>query len=750
METVMTDRLAKVFPYLLLAPAVLPLIYVSGLVYPYVTTKTFLLQSIGIVALAVFAYLAFVGRPFFYGRLRAPATWIPALLLIVAYLTSFFGIDFYYSFWGLFDRGDGLLTLTVITIFFYLILLFADRAFLERLVKIIAIVAGIVAAIAVLQWTTTILGDRAWFLPPVTGRIGSTLGNAAFLAGYLGMAFFIILVVMRDAVGTWRRIYQTAAFLSVLAILLAATRGTILALLTAVATALVYTAWTGEEGVKRTARYGLLILVVFAGFFFIFRSELSQSSFEPIQRVASISLSDSTVSSRLFVWQNVSAEALQRPWLGYGAGHVARLFDKVYDPSKIVEQWFDRSHNAFLDYLAQYGVFGFALYLALITAFAISSFRLYRRESPGFMNVGFLFLLLILTYAVQSFFVFDTPSSLWLLYALFALLAVLLSEAPAVPLFSNSLPLIVPWVVSALIALCIVPAVILPLYANILLTRGYLFHLIDVEKANTYFEQGLALGTYADLEYGYQAYSMYTDRQAIQLSGNERIAAYDYAFSLLTANFKKYPYDARTATYLGHVLDTAPPGVAVDDTFDAQELAHAIELSPLRAQAWYMTANISLRKSDTLPQGDVRRETYFREAIVVLEEYAQKEPILPVPRYILATLYYKLGDTKTAKRWADEAFPLYTAPDVAVAKPAVKYYLAIEDWQHAVRFLSDLVEDNPSDYDTLYDLAKVTYLAGDPAAAARIVATLRQSDPAILSTDQNFLDAITAYAQSKK
>jgi len=734
----MTDRLERWFPYLLLAPAVLPLVYVSGLLYPYIAPKLFLLQGFGIVALAVFAYLALVGQPFFYGRLRVPAAWIPALLLIVAYLTSFFGIDFYRSFWGLFARGDGLLTSTVITVFFYLTLLSADRAFLERLVKVVAVVAGLIAAVAVLQWVTTMVGGRAWFLPPVSGRIGSTFGNAAFLAGYLGMSLFVILIVLREASGRWKRVFLAAAVLSALAILFTATRGTILALLLACGAALLFASWEGEGRLKRAARYGLVALIVLASLFFLFRADLSQSSFEPVKRIASISLSDATVSSRLFVWSHILEESLRRPLAGYGVEHVTQLFDKVYDPSAIVEQWFDRSHNAFLDRFAESGVFGLALYLALIAAFAVAALRVYRRDDPGVANAGLLFLLLALTYAAQNFFVFDTSSSLWLFYALFALLLVLLSDEPATAALPKPLSPAAAGTVSALFALLVVPAVLLPLYANILLTQGYRYHLIDVNKANAYFARGLALGTYADLEYGYQAYEMYTGHQAVQLSGKERVAAYEYALSTLTANFEKYPYDARTATYLGHVMDTAPPEVTVDDTFNAHALSRATELSPLRAQNWYMTANIALRNAR------------FREAASILETYVQKEPTLPVPRYILATLYYKLGDMATAKKWADGAYPLYTDPDPAAARPAVKYYLAIEDWQHAARFLADVAADNPSDYDTLYDLAKVTYLAGDPAAALRIVAELRIKDPAILPTDQNFFSAITAYEQSKK
>lgn len=750
MAKTMIDRLAKAFPFLLVAPAVLPLVYVSGLVFPYISVKIFSLWSLGIIAFATFIYLALSGHPFFYQRIRNKASWIPAGLLIVAYVSSLFGIDFYHSFWGLFERGDGLLTSTIITIFFYLILISADRQLLERLLKTVAIVAGIVAGIAVLQWVTTTLGEKALFLPPVSGRIGSTFGNAAFLAGYLGMAFFVILIVLRDATGLWRRVYQAAAVLSVLAILFAATRGTILALLAVAFVALVYSALKSKGSIRRYSRYGLVAGIFLAALFFGFRSQLAHAPFEPVRRIASISLSEGTVSSRLFVWQNITREAFQRPLLGYGAEHVAQLFDRVYDPSKIVEQWFDRSHNAFLDYFAQYGILGLAFYLALVIAFAVYALRLYRREDESVMNIGLLFSLLILTYAIQNFFVFDTPHSFWLLYALFASLIVLSDDTLATPLLSKRLPFFTPSLAGAVILLILIPTVALPLYANVLLTKGYLLHLVDVKEANAYFERGLALGTFADLEYGYQAYSMYTDHQAPALSGQDRVDAYSYALSTLTANFKKYPYDARTATYLGHVMDTSPPEVTVDDEFDREVLDRAIALSPLRAQAWYMTANIFLRKADLLPQSSKVKESYYREAIAVLEEYAVKEPTLPVPRYILAVLYYKLGDTVAAKKLADEALPLYTTPDAAAAGPAVKYYLAIEDWRNAVRFLSDLVNDTPLDYDVLYDLAKVLYLAGDPAASLRVVEKLRKEDPAILGTDQNFLNAITSYEQSKR
>ena len=119
----------RALPYLLLAPALLPLVYFDGLLYPYVAPKTFLFRGLGIVMFAAFTLLALSGQPFFWERLRQKLTWIPAALLAVAYATSLMGVDFYHSFWSIYDRGDGLLTLTVAVLFFYVTLLYADRGF---------------------------------------------------------------------------------------------------------------------------------------------------------------------------------------------------------------------------------------------------------------------------------------------------------------------------------------------------------------------------------------------------------------------------------------------------------------------------------------------------------------------------------------------------------------------------------------------------------------------------------------------
>ena len=736
----MIKRLAGVLPYFLLVPAVLPLVYVDGLLYPYLTPKTLLFRADFLLAIAAFVVLVLAGREFYFSRLNNKLSWIPGVLLVVAYVTSLFGTDFYHSFWSIFDRGDGLLTFTATVSFFYLLLLTANERFIERFFKVVACVATCIAAFAFFQWVQIGTGMDIPLIPDPQGRIGSTLGNAAFLAGYLGLSFFVTLIAASLVRDKWRTAAYIGAGLQLFAIVVSATRGTLLALGVAGLVALVYAAWRGEGQVRTYARGGFVAFLIVAALFFVFRSQLAQVPFEPVRRIASISTSDATVESRLFIWKEVGSESLKTPLLGTGAEHISVLFNRVYDPTAIVEQWFDRTHNAFLDYFVQYGIVGFLLYIGLIVAFAREAFRQARTESDLFSH-GALFALLILVYAVQNFFVFDTAATFWLLLALFATLLAVRGESVKTALPIPRLPSVVPIAAGTLIAILVIPVSLTPLRANLLLADGYLYHVFDVRRAIDSMEKGYALGSYADIEYGYQLYEMYTERQIVMLSGEARLNAYRFAEKVLSENYENYPYDARTVTYYAHVLDSAPPEVAINEVRLREVIDHAIILSPKRIQPHYLLANIAIRAGDEQPVGSAERERFYREGIAALEAYAQLVPKLAEPRFVLATIYPLIGDDESAARWAAEALPLYEQ-DLAVARRASRYYIGVEDWENARRFLADIVALSPQEYNVKYDLAKAEFLSGNVERAKQLVEELKTEAPGLVEEDPNFMAAL--------
>ena len=394
-------------------------------------------------------------------------------------------------------------------------------------------------------------------------------------------------------------------------------------------------------------------------------------------------------------------EVGQHPWLGVGAEHINVLFNDFYDPTQISEQWFDRSHNAFFDYAAQYGIGGLLLYLALIGTFFTTAWR------TSNTRIREIFALLAVTYAVQNFFVFDTVSSFWLMLALLAGLIAMSSgedrrEMLSLPTGVRS----VAWVFVCALALLIIPVSVRPALAAYDLSQAYKYQLTDVTKEVKYLSRGIALGTYGDIEYGYEVYDMYVNNQMSALAGDGRAAAYQATLSILTANFGRYEYDARTALYLAHMLTLAPRGVTVDQNLLSSALDRAIRESPKRSQGWYILVNLSISNANAYPVGSKERIAGYVAARDLLAHYITFVPTLAAPHFVLAQLLYASGDAKAAAVEAEKG-RVYYASDLETATRAVTYYETILDLTNAAFFLSEVIRLDPSNMAAAEDLAKI-------------------------------------------
>jgi len=702
----MSPALMRAYPWLLLAPVVLPVVVVGGVVYPYLVPKTLLFWALGLLSLAAFVLLAATDAPFAWARFKNKMTWVPGALLTVAFITSAVGVDFYRSFWGRFVRGEGLLTLALAVASYYLILLLADERFFARLTRAVSAIASAVALYGIGEWLIA------------HSRIGSLLGNAAFFAGYLGITVFVTLLAARSLTGGWRAAAYTGAVLQVVAIVLTATRGTMLALGIALLAWLVARAWPERVSTledvrlgraarsaseRAFARVGLAVLLLLVVIFIGFRTQLAHIPFEPIARIATAGTGDSDIASRLFIWRNMVGQIEQHPWLGVGAEHVDVLFNNFYDPTLIQEEWFDRAHNAFLDYWAQFGIAGLALYLALITSFFVAARRLAAR---GQGSEATFVALLALTYAVQNFFVFDTISSFWLLVALLAALQATMLPAPYEPLALPAWARPASYVVAAILLICLYPVALRPAQAASSLVEAYRYQLTDPAREVNALSHGYALGTYGNLEYGYEAYEMYAMHQAPYLTGTALADAYQASLSVLTANFNRFPYDARTALYLAHVLSLVPQSTAIDGNLLKAALDRATTLSPNRAQPWYILANLSIGSANAYPPKSPERTAGYLAAEDILSRYINQVPRLSEPHFVLAQLLYASGDSAAAAAEAAKGKEYYRG-GLETAKRAVGYYETVLDLSNAAFFLSEVLKEEPDNAAAAADLAKI-------------------------------------------
>lgn len=691
------------YTWVLFLPAVLPLFYIEGTMYPLLAPKVLALRAFGIIALALFTYLACTKQPFFWHRLRRRETWIPAGLLALAYLASLLGTDFYRSFWSTFERGDGLLTLTVCIGYFYLLLLSAESSWMPRFFKIVAWTGSLAAVYLVLQWLVSIHVVDLSFIVKANGRIGGTMGNAAFLAAYLGMTFFATLPVLQEYRGWWKKLLYSGAGLQLFAILLTATRGTLLALFCVGIVTVLYLAFMKEGRVQMYARGALAMLIIFVGLFFTFKTQLAQIPFEPLQRIASISFSDPTVSSRLFIWRTVSKEAQSHALLGYGAEQISVPFDRVYDPSLMTEEWFDRSHNAYLDYFVQFGIGGLLFYLALIVLIVHTGWKLWKKGS----HYGPALIGIVSVYALQNFFVFDTAMTLWLLLACAALaLANRYAEERETPFYTKYLQSFPGAFLGVLLLFFLYPVFLQPLRANLLAFEAYQYQVVDVARANAASREGLSLGTYADLEFGYNAYFIYTDEQRHRFKGEDLRLAYQNAVTLLSYTFDRYPYDARTAVYLAQIINLAPEGIAADQSLLASALERSIRLSPKRYQPWYILANLSISNANLYPAKSPERIAGYAAAQDILMRYNSLVPALSAPHFVLAQLLYASGNTAEAALEAEKGNAQYVS-DLETAHRAARYYESVLDLPHAAFYLEEILRLDPANADAASDLDKI-------------------------------------------
>ena len=721
----------------LLLSVLVPIIYWGGFLYPFITIRAFFFRIIVSLAVALFALGAATGavKPRFE-MLKKPVMWLPAGFLVWSVIASLFGIDFYHSFWSSFGRMGGLVSLLYLVTFFYLLCLsFREREW-HWFFKAAAIVSLVVSLSALLQKTGSVV------LSPLADihRVGGLIDNAAFLASYLSITSFLALLYAVVPGKVWERwFFGCIAGIDFIAILVSATRGAAVGLVAALFVGIVLLSIYKPK----VRRWGIGVLVLFVLIIaggFVFRNSLQHSGIEIVSRLASISNQDVDTQSRLYIWEHSLTAVQARPLTGYGVENFEYVYNKMYDPTVLVEDWFDRSHNAYLDELVQTGVLGFLIFISLFMFAGLALYRLSKKDP----RMAFVLVLLFVAYAVQDFFVFDTLNSSFLFFALIAFLFSSLYRDASVE--SRQKPPVLAQVVLIVFGLAAVAGlfwtVVEPFRANQALAEAYLYQVVDVPRSLTALDRGLSYHTFADLEYGYQSYDMYFVRNdhASDLTKDELKQSYDFTVSLLKKLINKYPWNARLYVYLAHVIDQRPAGETIDGPWFTDMLQQGIDLSPKRAQLYYTWANFYLKKADALPAGDERTHD-FSKAIDILETYANSVPQYDEPQLILADILHNIGRTDESLKYFQKGLAVYNG-DVVSAQRIASVYLKEQKYTEALPYLERIAKAYPDDDNAQFDLAKVYYLTGNIDGAVEVLNNLQAKKSSALSQEPAVVNQI--------
>ena len=376
--------------------------------FPFITGKNFAFRLLIGFLLGVYVLLA-LREP----KYRPKSSYIMyALCLFVLWIgvATIFSVDPIKSFWSNFERMEGYITLLHLFVYFILLgAVVAAENWWERFFQF-AIAAGALQALYSLGQLVHFAG-----MAPSSqsgARLDGTFGNATYLAVFMLFGTFVTLfmLVRQRKLVYMQAIYGVALVLQVIVLYYTETRGALLGLFGGLIIAAAFVAWRAKgrewRGLRTLSLWGLGALAILVILFFSLRTTPLVQKSSTLNRIASISLADKTTVARFYIWDMAWHGFIQSPKtviVGWGQENFNFVFNKYYNPEMYdQEQWFDRAHNQFLDWLVDGGLPAFVLYVSFFVLIVLAIVRSELAVPEQAVLLG-----LLAAYAFNNLFVFD-------------------------------------------------------------------------------------------------------------------------------------------------------------------------------------------------------------------------------------------------------------------------------------------------------------------------------------------------------
>lgn len=403
----------------------LPLYISSSMLFPYITGKNFAFRAIVEAIFALWAALAYM-RAEYRPRLT-PLVKAVTVFVGIVFLADLFSPHPYRSFFSNYERMEGFMMLGHLYLYFLMLMsVFRRRDWIVFFHMSLA-ASFLASGYGLLQ--------RLGYYPSLQGgfRVDSTIGNPTYFAAYLLFHVWLLGIFLHRYWRVWWRVALYGALLGfeLVMIYFTATRGVVLALVLAAIpfAGAIVVFWNRISGAVSRGGWSVRRKIVLAAFvcalvlpllfWSIRKSDVIQQS-QALRRLTNYSLREGTIQDRMMIWGMSLRGVRERPVLGWGQENYYLVFQKYFNPGLFgAEQWFDRSHNVFLDWAVHAGIPGLLAYLAIFGIFFHQIIALMRRERGAFFE-GLLLIGLFATYFFQNLFVFDNLNSYLLFFAFLA------------------------------------------------------------------------------------------------------------------------------------------------------------------------------------------------------------------------------------------------------------------------------------------------------------------------------------------
>jgi O-antigen ligase/tetratricopeptide (TPR) repeat protein len=713
------SSLRKVVIFLLCLVPLIPFVVANTFFFPFITGKNFAFRIIVELAFAFWAILML-------RDVSARPNWKAVPIVMLAFLASagisaFLAENPVKAFWSNFERMEGWIGLLHSTAYFFMLwsVLQTEKAWKWFWNTSIA-VSILMSLYGLLQLSGALAINQGGL------RVDGTFGNATYMAVYMLFHVFIsayYLVKTWSATYLMRFFYIFAILLQVTMIFFSATRGTILglvggALLTGI---LLVFLGKGNKEMKKWGAVALVAVAVVVGGFFAVKDTPFVQNDGVLSRLASINIAQG--ETRFAIWSMALEGVAQRPIFGWGQEGYNYIFNTFYKPSlHSQEPWFDRAHNAFMDWLVAGGVVGFLLYVSLYV------FTMWAIWKPGTSLTDFeksIFTGLLAAYAFHNMFVFDHLLSYVFFMSTLAYIGFRArgdGVATGKPLGEGLTMIAVPAIALVMFGFfwfANVPG--MAVASNII--QGISPHATINENLE-YFKKARAssgLGTQETAEQLIQFAVQVKSLNAGDAAFQQETAL--YAASEMEKELQKTPNDARLHMFLGSFwrqMGNYEGALA--------SLLRAHELSPNKQQIMFELAVLEFNRGDKA--GSLE---WFKKAYDLY------------PSYEAAVAYYastaiRAGENALAEKLMMEKWGT-VAPDNEYILQA---YLEMKYFDRVVAIAKTRVDANPKNAQLHVQLAAAYLTAGNRDAAVKEIQTAISLDATFRQQGEYYIQEITA------
>ena len=714
--------------------------------FPFITGKNFAFRILIELLFGVYVLLA-LREP----KYRPRASYILWVLgafvgwMAVATLAS---VDPVKSFWSNFERMEGYVTVLHLFAYFLIVSAMASaERWWDRLFQV-SIAAGALQALYSLGQLLHIAG-----LAPSSqsgARLDGTYGNATYLAVFMLFNIFLTLCMLvrqshskRDVL-TANILYGLALVLQVSVLYYTQTRGALLGFIGGLIVTALFIVWKARgaewKKLRQISLYGLGVLAILVVLFFALRHTSFVQKSETLSRLASISLSGG--NARFHIWNMAYEGFKEKPLLGWGQENFSFVFNKYYEPQMYTqEQWFDRAHNQFLDWLIAGGLPAFLLYIGL---FGSMVWIIIRSELLSVPERAIL-LGLLAAYAFNNLFVFDDLMSSVYFVALLAFVHTLSRrELPGFmllskPLGERGMAIVAPVVVLVVLGgawMLNAPGIaraqdlLVAIMTQVPVSDGHggvMGAPKDAKVQLQEFQVALGNGAWPGTPLGKQE----TTEQLLQYVSNLTAAksvdpslkqdAFTQAEAAAQALIASRPHDARLELFFGAFLDSFgqfPQAL--------EWLNRALVDSPRKQQIMFETAIVYLNSGDV------------KSALPILERAFTEEPSYKDARVFYVSGLYYAGEGKKADALLMEGFGTLLVDDTRL----LQVYVNPKQYARLLAIWKNRVEANPKDAQTHVGLAAAYFASGDKAGAIAELTRAAQLNPALAAQAQSLIGQI--------